>query len=272
MKVHRTTRYTSVAIIVSGRLPHILHWRILHTVPTARMAGPVRRVPVIIGTAAADNISTGAISRKSLRLVPKGVSTDRLLFRPEVRQRVRAELDVAGEFVWLTIGCFQPVKDHQTMLRAFARVIAEQPRSILLLAGSGPLQGELEELAGGLGLGSRVRFLGARSDVPELLMAADACVLSSVCDTLPKTLVDAAASGLPCVTTDVGGASDIVIHGVTGYLAPPSNPEALSMVMLRLSAMPAAWRKRMGEQARRHAHHPGNSSGQGDPAVNPPST
>jgi glycosyltransferase involved in cell wall biosynthesis len=69
---------------------------------------------------------------------------------------------------------------------------------------------------------------------------------------MPITLLEAAATGLPCVSTDVGGTSDIVIHGVTGFLAPPSNPEALSSVMLRLAALPASGRARMGERACRH--------------------
>ena len=269
--------------------PHILHCHMSHAVLTARMARLLRRVPVVIGTlhglkmynvrgtgwrvretlngltdwlsdvttvvcsAAAEHyLSTGAISRDSLRLIPNGVSTDRFRFSPAVRQRVRTELGVNGEFVWLQVGRFQPVKDHHTMLRAFARVTAETPRSLLLLAGSGPLQGELEELAKGLGLGSRVRFLGTRSDIPDLLAGADGCVLSSVCEALPMALLEAAATGVPCVTTDVGGTSDIVVHGVTGFLAPASNPEALSNAMLRLAALPVSSRAWMGEQARRH--------------------
>jgi glycosyltransferase involved in cell wall biosynthesis len=138
------------------------------------------------------------------------------------------------------------------MIRAFARVSAEAPRSLLLLAGAGPLEGELKDLAKGMGIGSRVRFLGSRSDIPALLNAADASVLSSTYEALPMALLEAAASGLPVVTTDVGGTSDIVIHGVTGLLAPPANPEAIANAMLRLASLPADSRARMGEHARRH--------------------
>jgi glycosyltransferase involved in cell wall biosynthesis len=269
--------------------PHVLHCHMSHAVLTARLTRLFCRVPVVIATlhglkmynvrgtgwrlretangltewlsdvttvvcrAAANHyISTGAASPSALRLVPNGVDTDRFRFDPAVRQRLRTELGVANEFVWLMVGRFQLVKDHHTMLRVFARVAAESPRSVLLLAGSGPLQGELAELAKGLGIGSRVRFLGTRSDIPELMNAADACVLSSIYEAMPMTLLEAAASGLPAVATDVGGTSDIVVHGVTGFLAPPSNPEALASAMLRLSSLPAASRSRMGEHARRH--------------------
>ena len=269
--------------------PHILHCHMSHAVLTARLARLVKRVPVVIGTlhglkmynvrgtgwrvretvngwtdwlsdattvvcrAAGDRyVSNGAVSRESLRVIPNGVNTERFRFDATVRQRVRTELGLNSEFVWLMVGRFQPVKDHHTMLRVFARVAADCPRSVLLLAGSGPLQGELSELARGLGIGSRVRFLGTRSDIPSLMNAADACVLSSIYEAMPMVLLEAAATGLPSVTTDVGGTGDIVLHGVTGFLAPPSNPEAIANAMLRLASLPAAVRTRMGEQARRH--------------------
>ncbi len=269
--------------------PHILHCHMSHAVLTARIARLVRNVPVVIGTlhglkmynvrgtgwrtretlngltnwlsdgttvvcdaAAAHYLSTGAVTRASVRLIPNGIATDRYRFDPAIRQRMRFELGIDSEFVWLMVGRFQPVKDHHTILRAFARLANNSPQSRLLLAGSGPLQSELEELAIGLGLGSKVRFLGTRADIPELLTAADACVLSSVCEASPMALLEAAATGLPCVTTDVGGTSDIVIHGVTGFLCPAANPEALAHAMLRLSALPPSARTRMGEQARRH--------------------
>ena len=269
--------------------PHILHCHMSHAVLTARIMRLLCPVPVVIGTlhglkmynvrgtgwrlretlngwtdwlsdattavckAAADHyVASGAISPRAVRMIPNGVDTDRFRLDPSVRQRVRTELGVTGDFVWLMVGRFQPVKDHHTMIRAFARVASESPRSVLLCAGSGPLQSELAELAKGIGIGSRVRFLGARSDVSELLNAADACVLSSIYEAMPMALLEAAASGLPCVTTDVGGTSEVVVHGATGFLVPPSNPEALAYAMLRMSSMPADARARMGEQARRH--------------------
>lgn len=269
--------------------PHILHCHMTHAVLTARIARVLNRIPVVIGTlhglkmynvqgtgwrlremangltdwlsdtttvvchAAADHyLSSRAISHNAIRLIPNGVDTERFRFDPWLRSKIRTELKIAGEFVWLLAARFQPVKDHHGMLRAFARVAAQSPHSTLLLAGSGPLEIELKELAEGLGIGARVRFLGARNDMPGLMNAADACVLSSVYEALPMALLEAAASGLPAVTTDVGGTSEVVVHGLTGFLAPPSNPEALASAMLRLEALPGTSRARMGEQARRH--------------------
>ena len=253
--------------------PHILHCHMSHAVLAARLA---RRIPVVIGTlhglkarkgltdwlsdvttvvcgaAAEQYLATRAISRDGLRVIPNGIATERFRPNPILRQHARTALGVNGEFVWIMARRFQLVSDHHSLLRAFARVVSQSPRSVLLLAGSGPLQGELEELARGMGIGSRVRFLGTRTDIPALMNAADACVLSSVVEAMPMALLEAGATGLPSVTTDIGGTSDIVIHGHTGFLTPPSNPEALANAMLRLADLPALVRQRMGEQARRH--------------------
>ena len=269
--------------------PHILHCHMSKAVLTARLARLVQRIPVVIGTlhglkmynvrgtgwmlreaanrvtnwlsdittavchAAGEHyVSTGAIPRQSMRVIPNGVDTDRFRFDASARLRMRTELSVGNEFVWLMIGRFQPVKDHHTMIRAFARVCSESPRATLLFAGDGPLREELAELARGMGIGSRVKFLGPRSDVRDLMNAADGLVLSSIYEAMPMVLLEAAACRLPCVATDVGGTSDVLIHGLTGFLTPPSNPEALASAMLRLSSMPVNARTQMGEQARRH--------------------
>jgi glycosyltransferase involved in cell wall biosynthesis len=275
--------------ILRAEQPHVLHCHMSHAVLTARLARLVRRIPVVISTlhglkmynvrgtgwrvretanaftdwlsdattavceAAGEHyVTSGAVSRQSMRVIPNGVDTERFRFDPAIRSRMRIELGLTNEFVWLMVGRFQPVKDHHTMLRAFARVAADSPRSVLVFVGDGPLKGELGDLARGMGIGSRVKFLGMRSDIRELMNAADAFVLSSQYEALPMVLLEAAACGLPCVATDIGGVSEVVIHGITGFLTPPSNPEALSSVMLRLRTLSAEARKRMGEQARHH--------------------
>jgi glycosyltransferase involved in cell wall biosynthesis len=268
--------------------PDILHCHMSRAVLTARIARLLHQVPVVIGTlhglkmynargtgwwlrerangltdrmsdlntvvcrAAADHyLSTGAVSHRSLRVVPNAVDTEEFHYDPWTRECMRSQLGLEDNFVWLIVGRFQPVKDHHTLIRAFARVSAASPRSVLLLAGSGPLQTELQDLVKGLGIESKVRFLGLRSDIPALMNAADACVLSSTQEAMPMTLLEAAATGLPAVTTDVGGTSEITQHEVTGFLVPPSNPVALADAMLRLSELSPATRSRMGEQARR---------------------
>jgi glycosyltransferase involved in cell wall biosynthesis len=127
-----------------------------------------------------------------------------------------------------------PEKDLATLLCASAEALTREPDFRLEIAGDGPLRGELEELAGSLGLGERVRFLGQVDDVAGLLGRAGLLVLSSVKEGVPLTLLEAMARGLPVVATRVGGCPEVVEDGRTGLLVPPGEPGALAAAVLAL--------------------------------------
>jgi glycosyltransferase involved in cell wall biosynthesis len=137
-------------------------------------------------------------------------------------------------------------KGYETMLRAFV----EEKRGLLLIAGGGPQERELEELAGELGV--HARFLGQREDVADLMAACDGFVQSSMVEGLPLVLLEAASSGLPAVVSDAGGVSEVVLDGRTGLVVPLGNPAALGAAVRRLVAMPEAQRRTLGEAAREH--------------------
>jgi glycosyltransferase involved in cell wall biosynthesis len=123
----------------------------------------------------------------------------------------------------------------------------------LVIAGQGPLLRELNDLAGRLGLGARVHFLGFVPEVKRLFQAADALVLSSRWEGLPTALLEAAACGLPAVATDVPGSRDVILAGDTGLLVPPMDPPALAAAMNTLMQMTREERQAMGLRARQHA-------------------
>lgn len=160
------------------------------------------------------------------------------------REQVRGELDLSG-FTWLAVARLSPEKDFPNLLAAF-RELPEGTE--LLIVGSGPERERLEAEAG-----PGVRFLGRRTDVPALMAAADAFVLPSQVEGLPMVLLEAAAAGLPVVSTDVGGVAEIVSDGVTGLLVPPADSGALAAAMLRLQEAPAEERGRLAAAARAHA-------------------
>lgn len=210
-----------------------------------RATDPLADATVAVCQAVAErHAAAGAARRGKLRVIPNGVDTEQ--FRPDAaaRDRLRGELGVGDEFVWLAAGRMMWKKDYPTMLRAAGRLGA----GILLIAGAGPLEAELAALARELRVGAR--FLGPREDLPALMNAADGLVLSSVVEGLPMVLLEAAASGLPCVTTDAGGAREAVLDGQTGFVAPCGNPEALAAAMARLVELPGAARQEMGRAAR----------------------
>jgi glycosyltransferase involved in cell wall biosynthesis len=196
-------------------------------------------------------VRVGAVPRHKIRYIPNGVDTERFKPNLEDRLKFRKELGVDG-FVWLAVGRFDPPKDYPSMLQAFARVVHKHSNTILLIAGDGPLRKTMENLARELGIEKRTKFLGIRQDIPQLMNAADAYVMSSSWEGMPNVLLEASATGLPIVATDVGGNREIVLDGVTGFLVPPRNPEALARAMLRIMDLSDEERKEMGKRARKH--------------------
>jgi glycosyltransferase involved in cell wall biosynthesis len=206
----------------------------------------VDRVTAVSQAVAERHIACRAVPRGKMEVVANGVDLKAFRPDPERRTHTRAALGVGDEFVWLAAGRLIWKKDYPTLLRAFSIACP----GLLCIAGEGPLEGELRGLAAPLG--ARVRFLGARRDMPALLNAADAFVLSSVVEGLPMVLLEAAASGLPCVATDVGGTCEAVLDGQTGLLVPPGDAQALGEAMERLTTLPATERAAMEAAARAH--------------------
>jgi glycosyltransferase involved in cell wall biosynthesis len=192
--------------------------------------------------------SGGALGRQRAMYLPNGIDVGRFHREASSRAEARKLLELGEEFVWLAVGSFRDAdKDYETMLRGFVRT---RSSSRLLVAGDGVLLEATRQLARELGLEERVRFLGMRSDMIQLFHAADAYVLSSRTEAMPMVLLEAGASSLPVVTTDVGDCADVIRDGTTGYVVPAGKPEALAGAMRRIEAMTAAGRDAMGEAAR----------------------
>jgi glycosyltransferase involved in cell wall biosynthesis len=210
-----------------------------------RITGALSDANVFVSTAAANrHLEASAVTAARTHVIPNGVDTDRFRPDPERRARTRSDLAVGDDFVWLAAGRLMWKKNYPMMLRAMER----QRRSILLIAGAGPDEAELRAMAPGT-----VRFLGARTDLPDLMNAADGLVLSSTVEGLPMVLLEAAASGLPCVATAVGGVAEAVLADRTGYLVSPGDTDALSHAMRLLSVLPPADREVMSHEAREYA-------------------
>lgn len=145
-------------------------------------------------------------------MIPNGISVEDFRFSPEVRQQVRKEFGAedSRDFLLCTVGRLAPEKNYGFLLLVLKALIQrmktpsgqEEARFRLLFVGEGPEETALRELAEELEISSRVDFLGNREDVPRLLMGADCFLLSSFFEGLPLVLVEAQASGLPCVASD----------------------------------------------------------------------
>jgi glycosyltransferase involved in cell wall biosynthesis len=145
------------------------------------------------------------------------------------------------------------LKDHLTAVRTLERVVARRPDARLVLVGEGPERPAIEAEIGRRRLTDHVRLLGLRRDVPRLLAAADVCLLTSISEGIPLTLIEAMAARLPVVSTNVGGVSEVVRDGETGVLTPAKDDEALAAAVLQLAEVPARCRE-FGEAGHRRAH------------------
>jgi glycosyltransferase involved in cell wall biosynthesis len=150
----------------------------------------------------------------------------------------------------LAAGRLESPKAYPDLLAAFAIVRGLHPDVHLAIAGEGSLKDDLVGLVRSLGLEQSVSLLGFRSDVPDLLGAADMYVLSSHWEGLPIALLEAMAVGLPVAATAVGDIVNTVVEG-TGCLVPPGHPDQLAAAIAGLLADPARARA-MGERARAH--------------------
>jgi len=174
---------------------------------------------------------------------------------PIDRMQARSEiLPGKEECFWFgTAGRLSKVKNHRTLIEAFAIVAQSVPQSILVLAGQGELEQELRSRVTSLGLEDRVFFLGFRRDIRRFLGALDVFLLPSLREGLPLALLEAMASSLPVVAAAVGGIPEVVGNGVFARLVDPLDVAALAEAMCTFAELPEAGRMALGEQARMRA-------------------
>jgi len=182
---------------------------------------------------------------EAIGVIPNGVDTQR--FRPTVH--------AGGPPVVGTVGNLTSVKNHELLVRAFAAMQQQAPTldAHLRIAGEGPLRGPLERLIVQLGLEEHCQLVGRIHDVPGFLAELDMFVLPSRSEAHPNALLEAMASGLPCLATKVGGVGEVLDGGCCGRLVPPGNVDALATGMLDLLQDHTA-RCQLGRLARTRAY------------------
>jgi glycosyltransferase involved in cell wall biosynthesis len=180
----------------------------------------------------------------------KRIATPSGVERDAVVASLKLPIDRPLQFVTIVANFRHSVKDHPTFLRAASRVQTLVPDSAFVLAGEGELVEPMRCLAADLGLTRHAFFVGRCERVSDLLSISDVCVLSSVAEGFSNAILEYMGAGRPVVATDVGGAREAIRAGVTGFLVPPQDPEAMAHRIVELltdSKRAAA----MGENGRR---------------------
>ncbi|KAF1086092.1 putative glycosyltransferase EpsF [Sporotomaculum syntrophicum] len=143
-----------------------------------------------------------AVKEGRVTIITNGLPLEQYRFDPDIRARVRDELGCKDAFVVGHIGRFNKQKNHSYLIEVFAQLVSRCEKACLMLVGTGELEGSIQELVRKKGLAERVLFLGVRSDVPRLLMAMDELILPSLYEGMPNVVVEAQATGLPCLISD----------------------------------------------------------------------
>jgi sugar transferase (PEP-CTERM/EpsH1 system associated) len=173
------------------------------------------------------------VERQRITVVRNGVDLTR--FGLTARDAARRELGVDDDVVLVGhAGRLVEVKDQAALVQAAAALKAQGERFRVVIAGEGPLRGALEAQIDRLGVSDCVQLLGHRGDVERFFAALDVYVLCSRSEGMPNTILEAMATGVPVVSTQVGGADELVVEGQTGLLVPPVRPDLLAEGIGRL--------------------------------------
>jgi glycosyltransferase involved in cell wall biosynthesis len=205
-----------------------------------RALGRTNTVVTVCEAARSDAVKRGIVPSAKARVVPNGIRVEAFQIASSVMHdqllqllQLPAQKKVIG-----TVGRLNWAKDQAGLIRAFRRVHEQAPETALVLIGDGELRETLRQCAITEGVDRHVHFLGDRNDVRELLQGLDIFVLSSLSEGYSMALLEASATALPIVATNVGGNGEIVRHGATGTLVPAAEPIALADAILTLLREP----------------------------------
>ena len=259
INTHSSTDAWLVALsrMARGGMPPVVRTRHVST-PVNRS----RTTRWLYAEATAEIVVTGEALKSQLvrdngldpgRITSVRTGIDLLRYRPLDRAVSRAALGVAGRPAVAILATLRDWKGHDELLDAWMLLCAQVQGWQLLIIGDGPRRAHLEARVASMGLAADVRFTGNQADVPAWFACADLAVLPSWGDEgVPQSLMQAAACGLPVVSTTIGAIGEAVQDGMTGFLVPPHDVPALSQAMQRLLT-DADLRSRMGLAANAYA-------------------
>ena len=191
------------------------------------------------------------IAKARIGFVPNGVDTERFHLDDEARIRVRSQLGISlTAFIAGTVGRLDPVKDHKTLLHAAELLGSSETESHIVIVGGGPEHETLKtRIAASPALRGRIHLAGESAQPEQWLNAFDVFVLPSLSEGMSNTLLEAMATALPCVVTDVGANPDLVDDGISGYIVPVGGAKAIADRIFQL-AIDRELRSRMGQRGR----------------------
>jgi len=280
-RVPNITPFFRLALTLWRFRPDVLHCHQVHANLLGRLIRCVCPVPAVISSAHSmregglwrewayrvsdplcdltTNVSASATARyrrrrlasaRKLLFVPNAINPQPFTGNAQDRNRLRERQGLGAGFAWLAVGNLLEAKDYPNLLAAAAELRQSDPDFRLLIAGAGPLENTLRTIIANRVLEENVSLLGIRTDIPDLMRAADGYVMSSAWEGLANVLLEASCAELPVVATDVGGNREVVRDGTGGILVLPHDPGKLAGAMRQVMHMSPAGRQAMGRAGR----------------------
>jgi sugar transferase (PEP-CTERM/EpsH1 system associated) len=231
-------RWCRIPVVINTR-----HGRRIGTTWKARtwfwLAGMLAdRVVAVSDDAAHLCLKDVSLPRRKVARIWNGIDLSRFAYRGP-----------ASNPIAISVARLSPEKDFPTLIRAVALAAEVVPELRLKIVGDGPERERMEHLIVELGQSSRIELLGERQDIPELLATAGFFATATLTEGISLTLLEAMASGLPVLATNVGGNPEIVEEDLTGYLVPAGNVEVLAAALIRMVHANGLWPE-LGRQGR----------------------
>jgi glycosyltransferase involved in cell wall biosynthesis len=174
-----------------------------------------------------------SLRKDKIYFINNGIDVE--LYRERNGNKLREELGIKkDEIVLGMVGNLRPEKNHKLLISAFTKVEKEVKNIHLVLAGRDFMEGEIQRFAEATGVKERIHFLGERDDVPRLLGIFDIFCLSSLYEGMPLTLLEAMASGVPVIGSDVLGINEVITDNINGLLFPKNDEKKLAELIKRL--------------------------------------
>ena len=210
---------------------------------------------VVVNAEAVKNYLTGeGVSPQKIEIIYNGIDLERLIPQETNRQKICAELSLPNKenikFVTLVANLRHDVKNQLMFLRVAQRLHEKFPDAHFMLAGEGELKNDLENLAKDFGIAENTHFIGRCTKIPELLFVSYVGVLTSRAEGFSNSILEYMAAKLPVVATSVGGASEAIIEGETGFLVESNDDETMANRLTEL-LQNSEKAKKMGELGRK---------------------
>jgi len=272
--------YARIRSLLQSFKPDVLHSHMIHANIMARLLRLCTKIPTLICTAHNTNeggklrmlayritdsladISTNVsqeavdafIAKKAVspnRMIPmvNGIDTNKFVFNPIARERLRSEENLSNNIdLLLCVGRLEEQKDYPTMLQAFQIIHQKNKNTHLWIVGKGELLSSLQKMTQDLAIHENVKFLGLRYDITDLMSACDIFCLSSSYEGFGLVVAEAMASERVVVATDCGGVREVI--GDSGILTNPNSPKDLALGIEKALQLSSIEKKAVGEKGR----------------------